>query len=57
MLKQPVPRCEKCGGLRRRIGFLPHATDPALRLDLYRCECGERDEVVVPVVPRNEAVA
>jgi hypothetical protein len=43
---QPVPPCEKCGGQRKRIGFVPHPDDATQRIDLYRCkQCGDRIEV------------
>jgi hypothetical protein len=48
--RAPSEPCDKCGGILKRFGFMPHPIDPTERLDLYRCEqCGERYEVVVPV--------
>jgi hypothetical protein len=37
-----IAPCVKCGGHRKRVGFVPHEQDANLRVDLYRCEsCDE----------------
>jgi hypothetical protein len=46
------PSCPNCGGLRRRVGFVPDADCAECRVDRYRCElCGQRSETTVCSLP------